>query len=230
VGLGTPAVVRLVGALAHDQTPSSYYVQGASKLQDATLAERGGATARPYARAESWSTTSRVGTPTNEINRQHTLVFPRSRRVFSCRRALVGRYDSCRQDDDAVSVPVCWSSALFAYHDESAKTRQAGGSFASVSLFHRATSGSRTSSGHPGRPPGRLATARAQVVDNLWTGGGAERLQHVKCGAGSGNRRRPRAASRRRSSRTRSTGGRWRWGWRGGGRPGRPERCVESDA
>lgn len=30
VGLGAPAVVRLIGALAHVRTPSSYYVQGAS--------------------------------------------------------------------------------------------------------------------------------------------------------------------------------------------------------
>jgi hypothetical protein len=63
VGLGTPAVVRLVGALAHVRTPSSYNIQGASKLQDATLAERGGATARPYAGRPRRSTIACSGTP-----------------------------------------------------------------------------------------------------------------------------------------------------------------------
>ena len=65
VGLGTPAVVRLVSALAHVKTPSSYYIQGASKLQDATLAERGGATARPYAGPSRRSTIAR---PTRRLS------------------------------------------------------------------------------------------------------------------------------------------------------------------
>ena len=39
-----------------------------------------------------------------------------------------------------------------------------------------------------------------------------------------------RAPTGKGGSRTRSTGGRWRWGWRGGGRSGRPGRCVEGDA
>ena len=62
VGLRAPAVVRLVGALAHVKlrlrrtTREPAGVQGASKLQDATLAERGGATARPYAAPPRWST------------------------------------------------------------------------------------------------------------------------------------------------------------------------------
>jgi hypothetical protein len=62
VGLRAPAVVRLVGALAHVKTPFFVErpalggVQGASKLQDATLAERGGATARPYAAPQRRST------------------------------------------------------------------------------------------------------------------------------------------------------------------------------
>jgi hypothetical protein len=64
VGLRAPAVVRLVGALAHVKTPSSCSVQRAS-LQDATLAERGGATARPYAGATGRSTTPTDGTPTS---------------------------------------------------------------------------------------------------------------------------------------------------------------------
>jgi hypothetical protein len=59
VGLRAPAVVRLVGALAHVKTPSSCSVQRAS-LQDATLAERGGATARPYAGPTGRSTTRRT--------------------------------------------------------------------------------------------------------------------------------------------------------------------------
>jgi hypothetical protein len=65
VGLRATAVVRLVGPLAHVKTPSSSGahtvagVQGASKLQDATLAECGGATVRPYAALQGWSTAAR---------------------------------------------------------------------------------------------------------------------------------------------------------------------------
>jgi len=72
-------------------------------------------------------------------------------------------------------VPVCWSSALFAYHAESAKTRQAGESFATVSLLIRAGQALEVC-----RPSGRGVTAvGAQVVDNLWIVEVAERLQHV---------------------------------------------------
>ena len=65
VGLRTPAVVRLEGALAHVKTPSSGSVRGAlakgHKAASATLAERGGATARPYAGAPGRSTARPAG-------------------------------------------------------------------------------------------------------------------------------------------------------------------------
>jgi hypothetical protein len=73
-------------------------------------------------------------------------------------------------------VPVCWSSALFAYHAESAKTRQAGESFASVSLQIRAVQALEAC-----RPSGQgVTTVGAQVVDNLWIIEVTERLEHVE--------------------------------------------------
>ena len=63
------------------------------------------------------------------------------------------------------------------------KTGQAGESFGTVSLFNRAVPGSGKSAD---RPAGERPPASAQVVDNLWTTGGVERVQHVKCGAGLG--------------------------------------------
>jgi hypothetical protein len=68
VGLRATAVVRLVGALAHVRTPFSYNVQGAS-LPDATLAERGGATARPYAGVMRRSIIPARGAPMTILDR-----------------------------------------------------------------------------------------------------------------------------------------------------------------
>jgi len=64
VGLRAPAVVRLVGALAHVRTPSSsddpWASRGHQGCKTPTLAECGGATARPYAAPLGWSTIPRA--------------------------------------------------------------------------------------------------------------------------------------------------------------------------
>ncbi|BFU48016.1 hypothetical protein KRMM14A1004_62530 [Krasilnikovia sp. MM14-A1004] len=77
------------------------------------------------------------------------------------------------------------SPALFAYRIEGAKTGQGGESFGTVSLFSRASTGSGESADHPaGERPPRCA----QVVDNLWTAGGAVQVQHVMNVLGWGSR------------------------------------------
>jgi hypothetical protein len=72
VGLRTPTVVRLVGALAHVRNSVFVLRPRGIDSENATLPERGRATARPYAGHKQWSIILPVGTATRwSVPRRH---------------------------------------------------------------------------------------------------------------------------------------------------------------
>jgi hypothetical protein len=149
VGLGAPAVVRLVGALAHVRTPSSTTSGGIrcktplyqSAAEQPLNPTQGGCSGQPY----PGSARRHEGTPGTSTWSFHAQSesFPANERRMAGTAVVV-------PGQALLACAVAGLTRPFAYRGAAAKTGQAGGSFATVSLFQaRAATGSGESADHP---------------------------------------------------------------------------------
>jgi hypothetical protein len=149
VGLGTAAVVRLIGALAHVRTPSSTSSGGIrcktplyqSAAEQPLNPTHGGCSGQPY----PGSARRHAGTP-----RSATWPFRTRSESFTADERGMARTAVVVPRQPLLACAVAGLTRPFADRGATAKTGQAGGSFATVSLFQtRATTGSGDSAAHP---------------------------------------------------------------------------------